>query len=422
MAHKKRSRYWYDDDSDEGEWDYYGDYLDEPPKKKHVPDDWEYIAPEFEDEPDIYVPPDDGDDRDDEADYGEPPGEDGVHEDEEQVNKWLYSKYADTIQGGFVIPVVITPNASIRRLEWSAASIPKGLDSNNRIGDRIYANRITLRFAIWLNQNTVQGGTFPELQYRFFLYIDKEKQYGATLPGGVGNANFISSTTFQQGGFLQYDRMNSFYDRSEIRGYRILYDSGLEAMKVVKGAEEFPYGAQGGAPIANGVAINGGNHYLNQANPLGTVIVSDNDFGTDQVFAEGLVNPHGIINLVAAAPAGVGTIDGIWNGDAILNNLSFAAEKVRARTTITDGNTEFAGTTLYNQNLTRISMWKALPNTRSYEMTYDLNGLLINYPSSDAVPYFNNPTKNDVRFGLIVYSPVFQWRYAVDMRLDYDDC
>ena len=187
-----------------------------------------------------------------EIDYDE-----GVEYDEEDGFGFDYNiekKHKDVTIGGFTVNQGFNPSANIIRLEYDLSGpLDQGTDEDKRIGHIISAKRITVRFSCWLDP--APGVNYPGgrscVEYRWFVYVDKVKQVAqrtGNYPTGVSGNN---AGTFQAGGFLQYNRMQSFYDRDVIQNFRILHDSGVLVIHARKSKIEYPIAPLGGNVYTN---------------------------------------------------------------------------------------------------------------------------------------------------------------------------
>ena len=127
--------------------------------------------------------------------------------------------------------------------------------------------------------------------------------------------------------------------------------------------------------------------------------------------------------MVAAAPAGVGTIDGFWTGLSVVDNMQAYVEGVRARTTVINPGLEIATTRTDNGVSSLLGRWTAQPNTQFHNLGFNLNDMLVAYIADPdgSTPFGQYPTHNAIRFGLVCYNPVIPMRITLDARFSFDD-
>ena len=239
-------------------------------------------------------------------------------------------KAFDVTVGGFTTAFIFPATSSILRYEQDLCGpMSQGVNDNQRVGAVINATRVTVRFSLWLQNASPYSGLSSGLrgtvEYRWFVYIDKNKQAAArtgNYPTGVSGS---AASTFQAGGFLEKDRMQSFYNRDTIQQFRILHDSGLCQMEPKKRSEQYAFSSIGGEPYANFDDIQQYTTFMPTGSQLSTIMYSDNDLSADQVY--GALTQNQILLGTAEGitiPVAGYAIDGSLDSNPLLaNNVTF---------------------------------------------------------------------------------------------------
>ena len=324
-------------------------------------------------------------------------------------------KWFDFTLGGFTVNFSIPTNAAITRWEWDCSRIPLDIGDNRRIGTIVTAKRFSVRVALWLEPSTAfpngqNGDGFCGVEYRAFCFIDKTRQYNGN-PLSLSGTNALGGFTNTNGGFLQANRMNSFYDMDSISNYRILIDTGLQHIIPKKSRINIPLGPNAGNPPANGTSFTIYSTLLNQPLISNT---RTGDGSSDEMKAN--LNLNGTIDGAVELVAGTGGPIELGLVSA-LSDITF--DSVNTTTGVSDFGTAVLVDKTDNNVNTRLEIWKPMPTPEYLQWDFPLD-LDIYYPQTNlATPVY--PIKNALRFGFIMYNTNFNVRVAIDTRMTYDD-
>lgn len=357
--------------------------------------------------------------EDDDEDYGF--SEDSAEEDEPAVvavdadESQAEKKYLDIEIGGYITPFVINPNVNITRNEWDLTPMKKGYNNaGNRIGNNIQVERLSVRMVLYLQPfSTTKGITgdgFVGVEYRIFVFQDRSAQYAGTMAKSLGGTGAVGSFDAKDS-FLSNARMNSFYNMDNIKKFRIFADTGVQHFIPKMSRMDMPFCKQGDNPFADNVLIAQEDVRLSQ--PLISNTRTGNFLGTNEV--KGDMGIEATINLVAAAPAGVGTIDGAWSSVPLLNYVTFP--EVVTQTNVSNPATALLTSYGNNASMSRTVVWKPMPGQKSFEWNIPVD-ITTYYPDTSDVSY---PIKNGLRVGVIVFSTQFNVGVVLDTRVLYTD-
>ena len=326
----------------------------------------------------------------------------------------LEKKFKDFQAGGFTLPLQIPASANISRWVWDLSRVSLGVDSNNRIGHTINVHTVSVRWAIHLDSTgLMQGLNYNAVEYRVFVYVDKTKAWN-TYPSGISGNN--NGGTFQAGGFLKTDRMQSFYDLDNIQRYRILYDSGLQTIQPTKGMTDLRWGQAGAQPWGNAVPFNLGQVIWNPTARL-TTVMYNGDVADDQLTADSF-SQNFTIGMTQEAPGGIGVLDG--GIVSIGNELTF--DSVRGLTSgPSDGTTPMWAAQGFNQNMALIEMFRPFPNTVNGDFTHEFKTPLAVDYQADVELDNGYAIRGGLVLGIIFFNNAFSTRFTMDGRITYTD-
>ena len=256
---------------------------------------------------------------------------------------------------------------------WDISSIPRGLDETNRIGDEVVVKRVSVRFIIWYNQTSViaryDGSGRSQGAFRCFCYCDKVRRFDTDPPFGWPGAgydlgtNTTSAFSFNKAtGFLEADKMSTFYNLANIKNYEILGDSGVTFMNPAKKArKQIMHAVVDGVPEPGLTVLNTG--YPGGYSTL-SAVVSDNDFEADEVNTR--INVSATLDGAVELAAGTG---GPFESIFTTFFSTASTPQVRIGTTIQD---QFNSTATQDQ-LNRIEIWNPSAEPEIIEWNFDVD-------------------------------------------------
>lgn len=312
------------------------------------------------------------------------------------------------------------------RMERPMISVGVGTDSNQRIGEKIFPARASVRLITYWDPldspyqeeengwNGYEGGCF-----RFFVFVDKVKQWKQTYPDAgysLGAGNGANSAFTPGRGFLQNGSIHSFYNPDTIKNYRILIDTGVIHQGVKYAGVNYAQGEFGETRDPGLVSVASIN--VNPAAQVDTAIVSGADFEEDIVDTSlyGGFSGTGAFEI----PLGVGGGEFAFAFDPLITGIYASQVRARSKLTLAEGDLAIVKSTAEAMN--RIRYTKPKPCTKTYEWNIDLKTLESVFDRSAFNPAVDPfPTHGDIRWGVIYISNTMNLCYQVDTRVEYYD-
>lgn len=319
---------------------------------------------------------------------------------------------------GSDVDQIVTANLNTTwRVAFDITSgITKGLNRNQRTGNRITVTRISWRvyfgYAPSMSDQSINA-IASEALFRFFIYqkktagtISNAADLGQPPNTALPGFNTQDDTNV---GFLDTASILSFYRLQNISNYRIWHDSGVQALVFEDGNVQYAYAGLGQQSFPTGDQGHEEDVKMNV-----TLIGITNAEGGGNIEGN-LEFPEQFASLGSAAPGGVGTIDGLITPLVIplTNNLD-----------INTVETELGPAGGLNQilfrNLTKNDYGVLTKCVRPKERLRYFEG---NFDVKIPVDYGNqtNPRLNGIRFGTLIFTPAFAVRYGFSLRVEYLD-